>query len=225
MKRKICLLLCLSLCLSCLWGCSIADEEPYVPTGDGLTWDDDFGSTAAISGEEDPAKQELTLIYYPDVTMNPYFCTDFTNKALHSLLYQGLFSVDRDYNVEPVLCSRYYSLVQFRFETGVDGNNNGRLGIMLTQVIQYITKCRQYLFQIFFRPIAVLDLSDGFIQPIIVGAAKHEDKIRLDLSGEATLCPLGISGNRRQAATKIFTDSSAGITVVDDHLHMVPGHK
>ena len=42
MKRKICLLLCLSLCLSILVGCDVIEEDPYVPTVDGLTWDDDF---------------------------------------------------------------------------------------------------------------------------------------------------------------------------------------
>ena len=117
MKRKLCLLLCLSLCLSLLAGCSMAEDEPYVPTGDGLTWDEDFPGPATQPPEE-MSTQELTLTYYPDVTMNPYFCTDFTNKALHSLLYQGLFVVDRDYNVEPMLCSHYYvsdSLTTYTF--------------------------------------------------------------------------------------------------------------
>ena len=117
MKRKICLLLCLSLCFSLLCGCEIIPEKPYVPVGDGLTWDEDFPGPATQEGEE-ISTQELTLTYYPDVTMNPYFCTDFTNKALHSLLYQGLFTVDRDYNVEPMLCSHYYvsdSLTTYTF--------------------------------------------------------------------------------------------------------------
>ena len=39
--------------------------------------------------------------------MNPYTCTDFTNRAIFPLLYQSLFSVDRNYNVIPILCDRY----------------------------------------------------------------------------------------------------------------------
>ena len=107
MKRLLPLILCLSLCLSLFTGCNLVEEDPYVPTGNALVMEDDdaFAATAPVT---DAAVQELTLTYYPEVTMNPYFCTDFTNKALHSLLYQGLFSVDRNYNVEPVLVSHYY---------------------------------------------------------------------------------------------------------------------
>jgi len=106
MKRKLALLLSLCICLSLLAGCNLSEKEPYEPTGDGLTWDDDSFHNQA-SQQEDSSVQELTLTYFPNVTMNPYFCTDFTNKAIMSLLYQGLFSVDRDYNVEPVLCEKY----------------------------------------------------------------------------------------------------------------------
>jgi len=54
-----------------------------------------------------PTEQELTLIYYPDRSVNPLESTDYTNRAIMSLVYQGLFSVDRDYNIEPVLCGSY----------------------------------------------------------------------------------------------------------------------
>ena len=105
MKRLICLLLCCCLLIGLLCGCNSPDE-PYVPTGDGLTWDED-DPHAVETKPADAVVQELTLIYYPDVTLNPLRCTDYTNKALLSLLYQGLFTVDRNYNVEPMLCSRY----------------------------------------------------------------------------------------------------------------------
>lgn len=108
MKRTIALLLCVCMCTLLFSGCNLVEQDPYVPTGDALTWDDDYTGPVAAQEPTEPSSQELTLTYYADVTMNPYFCTDFTNKALHSLLYQGLFSVDRDYNVEPVLCSRYF---------------------------------------------------------------------------------------------------------------------
>lgn len=105
MKRLLCLLLCCCTVFSLLTGCQSSDE-PYVPTGDGLTWDDEDPNAAATQPPASEA-QELTLIYYPDITLNPLRCTDFTNKAILSLMYQGLFTVDRDYNVEPMLCSRY----------------------------------------------------------------------------------------------------------------------
>lgn len=106
MKQYIALFLCLCLCVPFFTGCNLSEKEPYEPTGDGLTRDDDPFNTSA-SQQEDDSVQELTLTYFPDVTMNPYFCTDFTNRAIMSLIYQGLFSVDRDYNVEPVLCDTY----------------------------------------------------------------------------------------------------------------------
>ncbi len=102
MKRPIALLLC--LCAVLFAGCRDA-EAPYVPTGNGLSWDDG----TPVNPTESQAVQEdaLVLVYYPDVTMNPYTCTDFTNRTLFSLIYQGLFTVDSRYNVSPMLCSRY----------------------------------------------------------------------------------------------------------------------
>jgi len=102
MKRILVLLLCVALCLSLFAGCK-ETEDAYTPTGDGLTWEENVGENA----EEVQSKQEISLVYYPDRSMNPFEATDFTNRALFSLLYQGLFTVDRDYHVEPMLCGRY----------------------------------------------------------------------------------------------------------------------
>lgn len=105
MKKLICLLLSCMLVLGVFSGCE-ATEEPYIPTGDGLTWDEDDPNAVTRPNEEEP--QKLSLIYYPNVTLNPLRCNDYTNRVILPLLYQGLFTVDRDYNVEPVLCSRYH---------------------------------------------------------------------------------------------------------------------
>lgn len=105
MKRIITLLLSVILVIGLLSGCS-SDSEPYVPTGDGLTWDEDY-TGPTVTAEQDTSEQSLKLTYYPDRSMNPFLCTDFTNRALFSLLYQSLFTVDRSYNIEPQLCSRY----------------------------------------------------------------------------------------------------------------------
>ncbi len=105
MKRWIAGMLCILLALSLFSGCG-AEEKPYVPTGNGLTWDEDYTGPVYTKPEDDQ-QQSLTLAYYPEITLNPYRCTDFTNRTLLSLLYQGLFTVDRNYNVEPVLCKSY----------------------------------------------------------------------------------------------------------------------
>lgn len=106
MRSVISILLSGCLLLGMLSGCSAQGDSPYVPTGDGLTWEEDYTGPAATKPTQ-PQNQSLTLTYYPDRSMNPYLCTDFTNRALFSLLYQSLFVVDRNYHVEPMLCSRY----------------------------------------------------------------------------------------------------------------------
>ena len=104
MKRILAILLVLCL-MAGLAGCG-GSGDAYVPTGDGLTWDEDYtGPTYAPPGSAE--EQKLTLTWYPDRSMNPYICTDFTNQALFSLVYQGLFATDRNYNVEPVLCKSF----------------------------------------------------------------------------------------------------------------------
>ena len=104
MKR--CLILILIFCLSCTLFTGCTDPEPYVPTGDALEYED--GSTGPVvtpTGEAEP--QQLSLTYYPNVTLNPYTCTDFTNKVILCLIYQGLFATDRDYNPTPILCKNF----------------------------------------------------------------------------------------------------------------------
>ena len=99
MKRILCLLLAVFL----LCGCSLLGEEPYVPSGDALIQDDD----PTPSQPAQDTNQDITLIYYADKTMNPFLSNDNTNRALFSLLYQGLFQFDRAYQVQPVLCKSY----------------------------------------------------------------------------------------------------------------------
>ncbi len=102
MKRILPIFLCLCLLLA---GCGDSGQA-HIPTGDGLTWDEDYTGPVATSPKEEKS-QQLTLAYYKDRSMNPYLCTDFTNRALFSLLYQSLFTVDRDYRIEPQLCKSY----------------------------------------------------------------------------------------------------------------------
>ena len=99
MKRIFAAFMAACLLLS-LCGC-VAENRDYVPSGGALAAEGEDETVAAQT------VQELTLTWYPDRSMNPYACNDFTNRALLSLIYQGLFAVDRNYQVIPILCSRY----------------------------------------------------------------------------------------------------------------------
>jgi len=101
MKRILCVVLSLVMLLLC--GCS-PKKDAYTPTGDALVPEDYEGP---IIQPQSDAPQSLVLTYYPNLTMNPYTCTDFTNRALFSLIYQGLFALDREYQAEPVLCKQF----------------------------------------------------------------------------------------------------------------------
>lgn len=102
MKRIFVLFLCAVMMLGLFSGCT-EEEGPYIPTGDAL--DDIDGKPNTPT--QPSADQHLSMVYYPDRSMNPYTATDYTNRTLLPLLYQSLFSVDRDYNVVPILCERY----------------------------------------------------------------------------------------------------------------------
>ncbi len=103
MKKKLALLLCFVILISIFSGCNTGGDT-YTPTGNGL------------SDEEEPVTrptqvvqtaQDRSLPYYADRSLNPYTCSDYVNKTILSLVYQGLFAVDANYNVAPVLCSSY----------------------------------------------------------------------------------------------------------------------
>ncbi len=98
MKRIFIIVLCVAMLLC---GCGVQNAgDPTMPTY--------FGDTDGIQpGGADQGVQALSLIYDPTGQMNPYQCENTANRALLSLVYQGLFSVNRDYEAEPVLCKQY----------------------------------------------------------------------------------------------------------------------
>ena len=115
MKRIFSFLLCIVMLLSFV-GCG-AEKEPYKPTGDALD-----SNTPTQGGQSSvlPPEQDLTMVYYADKSMNPYTATDFTNRTLFPLIYQGLFSVDRNYTVSPILCSGYtFQIANALFSDGI----------------------------------------------------------------------------------------------------------
>lgn len=94
---------CLLACLL-LGGCTLG-QQAYVPTGDALMQE---STTVPRQEAQNPTtEQKLTLSYDPTGSFNPYSDTSMSNRMLFSLLYQGLFTVDADYAVSPVLCKQY----------------------------------------------------------------------------------------------------------------------
>jgi len=105
MKKRLSLLLALALTASVFTGCKKSiDNSGYVPTGDAILLEG-MDPEDILPPEENT--QELCLAYYPSRSMNPLFGSDFTNRALFSLIYQSLFVTDRNYESHPILCSRY----------------------------------------------------------------------------------------------------------------------
>lgn len=104
MKRIFCLFLAVVMVCGLFSGCGRSlDNSGYVPTGDALLMEDQ--DPEDILQEEDT--QELTLIYYPDRSMNPLYGSDYSNRVLMSLMYQGLFAVDANNETYPILASGY----------------------------------------------------------------------------------------------------------------------
>lgn len=104
MKRLFIILLSIAVFIGMFNGCSIGGKSDYTPTGSGLHSED---APQENGGTPQENAKQVTLTYYPEKTLNPYACNDFTNRALFTLLYQSLFTVDRNYHIEPVLCSSY----------------------------------------------------------------------------------------------------------------------
>ena len=104
MKRYISVLLCLVILAGLLAGCTAAGEPvEYIPVGDELAQEED-----GLLTEEAPEDvQEFSLAYFPEQSMNPLSASDFSNRVVISLLYQGLFATNRENEVLPILCKNY----------------------------------------------------------------------------------------------------------------------
>ncbi|MBQ8910355.1 MAG: ABC transporter substrate-binding protein [Oscillospiraceae bacterium] len=100
MKKLLIAALCILISVFLLSACG-SQEDPYVPTGNAL------GEEAVPPSATEQQDQSLTLTYYREESLNPLSCSDFTNRTIMPLLYQGLFAVNRDYEVEPILCKNY----------------------------------------------------------------------------------------------------------------------
>lgn len=111
MKKILLLLLCAATVLSLFAGCA-AEDTPYIPTGDALAPED--ADVNATVPEEGTQAQEFSLAYYKDRSMNPVIATDYTNRMLFSLIYQGLFFVNSNNEAVPILCKNYKYSTDYR---------------------------------------------------------------------------------------------------------------
>lgn len=105
-KRALALLLCAGLLMGLLSGCK-EDDTTYVPTGDGLDSAETQSPTQNQGGNAEDETAQVALAYDPDASLNPFKSTGNTNRSLFSLIYQGLFTVDRNYEARPMLCQSY----------------------------------------------------------------------------------------------------------------------
>lgn len=105
MKRITALLLAAILTCGLLGGCVIENTDAYTPTGDALVMEGQDPNSVNPTVETEP--QKLTLAYYAEKSLNPMISNDYTNRVLLSLIYQGLFTVDANYEAHPMLCESY----------------------------------------------------------------------------------------------------------------------
>ena len=142
MKKLISILLSLSLLASLLTGCAAEDDpQAYVPTGDALTWDDMEEEVSVVQDEE----QQLSLAYYAEREMNPLKATDYTNRMLIPLIYQGLFRVTREYEAEPMLCSSYTAtvdLMTYKFTVDPKATFSDGVPVRAEDVVQSLEAAR-----------------------------------------------------------------------------------
>lgn len=93
-------LLAIIMILCLLAGCTTQGE--YIPTGGEF-----LGDSGSDGDNQADTQVQLRLPYDRNSEFHPYTSTDVNNRALLSLIYQGLFAVDDVYQVVPILCKSY----------------------------------------------------------------------------------------------------------------------
>ena len=124
--------------LSLLTGCLGEDPDVYVPHGGAMLDASEEPEDLSLQEEE---LQSLNLTYFPDRSMNPLIGNNITNRVLFSLIYQGLFSIDRDNVAVPILCSYYEVTTDVHISAlGVDRNTNLKKKFSIGQEMSVVIK-------------------------------------------------------------------------------------
>lgn len=98
MKHRFLQALAALLALALLAGCSM---EPQTPVTDQPAQP----QTQQPAAQPEPAKPEtFGLAYSTTGGMNPYSCTDLTNRTIQSLLFESLFRVNASFEAQAQLC-------------------------------------------------------------------------------------------------------------------------
>lgn len=92
------LLLALILTAGLLCGCKT--EPELIPTTEQT-------ETAQTEPEPTDTASEFGLAYVAEYGMNPYRCTCLTNRPIISLVFEGLFTVNENFQPEPLLCDKF----------------------------------------------------------------------------------------------------------------------
>ena len=106
MKKILALGCAVLLLASLLSGCTVG-KKPYVPHGSGLTNDEPTEKPQTTDPTEEP-ELDIAMVYNATASENPFLCNDPGNRAWMSLIYQGLFAVDSNYDSWPILCKSYW---------------------------------------------------------------------------------------------------------------------
>ena len=107
MSRRLTGLMALCLALTALTGCGKQAAEASVPVGS-------FGTTEQSSQQDSTQESEtvtpsgtFSMPYNGSYGWDPYACKSLENQAVMNLIYQGLFTINNDFEAEPVLCREF----------------------------------------------------------------------------------------------------------------------
>ncbi len=102
MKKLIALLLMLTLLL-----CACAQQQTPAATTGTVESTEATEETQQQLPQKKDKSEGFGLSYLPDKGVNPYTCYATVNRALISLLYEGMFAVNNQFRAEPVLCESF----------------------------------------------------------------------------------------------------------------------
>ena len=110
MKKR---LFALFLAAAMLWltGCTDLDGPEEDPFSDLAQY-----YTPVDNSDSAPALRSFSLPYFSQTTLDPVTCPDGPHQTIGALLYEGLFSLDRAFQPQPVLCgSCAYDAASFTY--------------------------------------------------------------------------------------------------------------